>query len=51
MGKLEDFMSKQPNFHKNKDGSWGKDENDGKIIGDVIKAIFSGIAEIIKAKK
>ena len=51
MGKLDDFMSKQPNFHKNKDGSWGTDENDGKIIGDVIKVIFSGIAEIIKAKK
>jgi hypothetical protein len=51
MGKLDDFMSKQPNFHKDKDGNWGTDEHDGKIIGDVIKAIFSGIAEIIKAKK
>lgn len=25
MGILDDFMSKQPNFHKDKDGSWGTD--------------------------
>lgn len=52
MGKLlKEFNKNSRSFHRNADGSWGTDEHDGKIIGDVIKAIFNGIAEIIKAKK
>ena len=48
---LKEVNKNSKSFHRNADGSWGTDEHDGKIIGDVIKAIFNGVVEIIKAKK
>lgn len=38
------------NLHRNEDGSWGTDEQDGKIIGDILRGIGDMIAKIITAK-
>lgn len=49
---LKDKFNEQARgLHKNADGSWGTDDHDGQIIGDILRGIGGMIKEILLAKK
>lgn len=48
---MKQMQKNSRGFHHNADGSWGTDEHDGKIIGDIFRGIGEMVAIIIGAKK